>query len=232
MPATLIFRLEGPMQSWGHRSRFDNRDTGLEPSRSGVIGMLCCALGWGRNHDLRRFDSMRMGVRMDRPGRIFSDYHTAQNVIRASGGKADATVVSRRFYLADACFTVGLEDKDKAFLQELETALRKPVWPLFLGRRSFPLSCPPCVPDQAVFDEDLVTALRNRDFQRETDLPHRLNPERVLWLETGGPLQGVVRNDVPISFSVHSRRYGLRAIERSVVAAGKEADHVPVETEV
>ena len=39
--SVLLMRLAGPMQSWGTRSRFSNRDTGLEPSRSGVIGLLC-----------------------------------------------------------------------------------------------------------------------------------------------------------------------------------------------
>ena len=233
MPATLIFRLEGPMQSWGHRSRFDNRDTGLEPTRSGVIGMLCCALGWGRNHDLRHFEHLRMGVRVDRPGRVSVDYHTAQNVIRASGGNADATVVSRRYYLADACFTVGLEDQDTEFLKTLEAALRAPFWPLFLGRRSFPLATPPCLPDQAIFEEDLATALSGRDLFRETDHPKRILEKRLLWLETRGPLQGIVRNDVPLSFGIHSRRYGLRAVERiEIVPARKEEDDVSVETEV
>ena len=37
--SVLLMRLAGPMQTWGTRSRFSNRDTGLEPSRSGVIGL-------------------------------------------------------------------------------------------------------------------------------------------------------------------------------------------------
>ena len=39
--STLLLRLAGPMQSWGVQSRFSVRDTGLEPSKSGVIGLLC-----------------------------------------------------------------------------------------------------------------------------------------------------------------------------------------------
>ena len=42
---TLLLRLEGPLQSWGTSSRFPQRDTGFEPSKSGVIGLLCAALG-------------------------------------------------------------------------------------------------------------------------------------------------------------------------------------------
>ena len=36
----LLLRLAGPMQSWGTQSRFLVRDTGMEPSKSGVIGLL------------------------------------------------------------------------------------------------------------------------------------------------------------------------------------------------
>src|SRR3990172_4719032 len=45
---TLLLRLVGPMQSWGTTSRFDQRDTGKEPSKSGVIGLLAAALGIDR----------------------------------------------------------------------------------------------------------------------------------------------------------------------------------------
>ena len=46
--ATLLLRLQGPMQSWGTTSRFDERDTQLEPSKSGVLGLVCAALGRDR----------------------------------------------------------------------------------------------------------------------------------------------------------------------------------------
>ena len=47
--SVLLMRLAGPMQSWGTQSRFGHRDTGTEPSKSGVIGLLCAALGWPRD---------------------------------------------------------------------------------------------------------------------------------------------------------------------------------------
>lgn len=43
--STLLMRLAGPLQSWGTTSRFDQRDTGKEPSKSGVIGLMAAALG-------------------------------------------------------------------------------------------------------------------------------------------------------------------------------------------
>lgn len=67
---TLLLRLVGPMQSWGTTSRFDQRDTGKEPSKSGVIGLLAAALGIDRENwiDLEPLTLLSMGARHDRPG--------------------------------------------------------------------------------------------------------------------------------------------------------------------
>lgn len=89
----LLLRLAAPMQSWGTSSRFGIRDTGAEPSKSGVIGLLCAALGKPReetneeasagNGDanslprLATFARLRMGVRVLREGVPKVDYHTA-----------------------------------------------------------------------------------------------------------------------------------------------------------
>ncbi len=144
-PYTLLLRLEGPMQSWGYRSRFDYRDTALEPTRSGVIGLICAAMGIARGEDISRFDMIRMGVRVDKGGRPERDYHTALDVIKADGSGKD-TVVSYRDFLADASFTVGLESDNKGMLDEIAKALRNPAWTLFLGRKAFPLTVPPLDP--------------------------------------------------------------------------------------
>ena len=142
---TLLLRLEGPMQSWGYRSRFDYRDTALEPTRSGVIGLICAAWGIARGEDISPFDAIRMGVRVDREGRPERDYQTALNVIKADGSGTD-TVVSYRDYLTDASFTVGLESKNKELLDRIAEKLRNPDWTLFLGRKAFPLAVPPLIP--------------------------------------------------------------------------------------
>ena len=58
--ATLLLRLQGPMQSWGTTSRFDERDTQLEPSKSGVLGLLCAALGRNRSEPVQDLAALRM----------------------------------------------------------------------------------------------------------------------------------------------------------------------------
>lgn len=208
MPTTLLLQLAGPMQSWGFRSRFDNRDTGLEPTRSGIIGLLCAAQGRGRDTDLSDFQSLRMGVRVDAPGRVAIDYQTAQPVWRGS----DATTVSERYYLADARFLVGLESGDIERLRSLEAAVRAPVWSLFLGRKSFVPSLPLHFVRSGLRDGDVETVLRAEPWlwlsKQEEHRAQKMPPHLRLVLETDAPREGVATSDAPRDFA--RRRYGVR----------------------
>jgi len=208
MPTTLLLQLAGPMQSWGFRSRFDNRDTGLEPTRSGVIGLLCAALGKGRDTDLSEFERLRMGVRVDAPGRVALDYHTAQPVWRGS----TATTVSNRYYLADARFLVGLQSDDAAWLESLEAALRNPVWSLFLGRKSFAPSLPLHLETSGLREGEVETVLKAeawRWLSRQEERAALKTPLHLrLVLESDTPRKGVATSDAPRDFA--RRRYGVR----------------------
>lgn len=75
---TLFLRLEGPLQAWGLRARWGERDTADAPTKSGVMGLLGCSLGLRRdNTELRALsDALHMGVRVDLPGTLLRDYHT------------------------------------------------------------------------------------------------------------------------------------------------------------
>jgi CRISPR system Cascade subunit CasD len=206
------------MQSWGFRSRFDNRDTALEPTRSGVVGLLCAALGWERDHDLTPFDSLKMGVRVDAPGRVMMDYQTAQEVIRASGSPG-GTVQSWRYYLSDARFLVGLESEDLSWLCELEDALRNPFYPLFLGRKSYVPSLPVALPESGVrAGQPLEVALQNEPWrycrEREKDaIGRESTPTLRLRLETDDPAEGSVSGDFPLDFA--RRRFRSRTVKES-----------------
>jgi len=167
---TLFIRLEGPLQSWGIRSRWDPRDTALEPTKSGVVGLLACALGWGRERDddIRELSrSLGFGVRIDRPGRLLRDYQTVSGGAMSAAGKIKITqssgeretVVSPRHYLSDASFLVAVQGPND-LIERLADALQNPHWPLFLGRKS----CPPSVPPYAGIGEyeSLGAALASR----------------------------------------------------------------------
>jgi CRISPR system Cascade subunit CasD len=231
--SVLLMRLAGPMQSWGTRSRFSNRDTGLEPSRSGVIGLLCAALGRPREQPLDDFLPLKMAVRVDREGRLMRDYHTAQNVRRADPTKGtQETVLSERFYLADADFLVGLEG-DPAFLQHLDVALRRPVWPLFLGRKAFVPSLP--VSDGMSEGNRLEVLKRSPWRKRDGD---RKSPEALRYVDEVQFGKGEPRPDIPLSFLSRDRRFAVRYVETRffplpadlVREPIPESPHVPQQT--
>ncbi|MGQ9754329.1 MAG: type I-E CRISPR-associated protein Cas5/CasD [Thermaceae bacterium] len=154
---TLLLRLMGPMQSWGTRSRFDYRDTALEPTKSGVLGLVAAALGRDRKEDISDLAALRMGVRVDKEGVLKYDYQTAREVLRADG-KSGGDVQSWRYYLADAAFLVGLEGEDRGLLEGIHRALLNPRWPLFLGRKGY-LPSPPVWLKDGLREEPLEEAL-------------------------------------------------------------------------
>jgi CRISPR system Cascade subunit CasD len=208
---TLLIRLIGPMQSWGIQSRFGVRDTGREPSKSGVVGLLCAALGRPRSAPLEDLVALPMGVRVDREGRMEVDFHTAKDVYRASAGIKD-TEVSRRYYLADAAFLVGLESPASELLHELHQALKDPVWPLYLGRKAFVPSAPVWLRDGLRDGEPLEQALRSYPFLSRSEPPEHL---RVM---LDDPKKGkIVRPDLPISFS--ERRFATRRVRSTFFPA-------------
>jgi CRISPR system Cascade subunit CasD len=143
MTFSLALCLDAPMQSWGIQSRFTVRETTTEPTKSGIVGLLGAALGIPR-HDteqLTRLARLRMGVRVDREGILERDYHTTQNV-PTTAGTGHRTVLSQRYYLADALFLVVLEDDEPSLLSRAADALRHPYWPLCFGRKAFVPSRP------------------------------------------------------------------------------------------
>jgi len=210
----LLLRLVGPMQSWGVQSRFSVRDTGLEPSKSGVLGLVCAALGVPRedNATLARLSVVHMGVRVDREGRLSRDYHTALNVLKAGGG-IKKTEPSSRYYLADSAFLVGLESEDQDLLKKINTALKNPVWPLFLGRKAFIPSAPVFLDDGLMRGMGLEDALKpwKYPYQGRGDPPEKV---RLVLEDLRGSL---VRPDQPLSFS--ERRFIPRRIKVAVVSA-------------
>jgi CRISPR system Cascade subunit CasD len=230
MTATLLLRLEGPMQSWGTQSRFRVRDTGREPSKSGVAGLLCAALGRPRSEPVADLAALRMGVRVDREGTVRIDYQTAgggawlngrYGVSRAENPGVE-TAVSSRAYLSDASFLVGFDagtSDQETLLERLDAALRAPVWPLFLGRKGYTPSRPVRLPDApehggpGLVGTPLKDALCNVPL-----LPPRIGDAEddmlrlVLETDLSDP-EAEIRHDQPVSFVSDRRVFASRAIK-------------------
>jgi CRISPR system Cascade subunit CasD len=221
--STLLLRLAGPLQSWGYRSRFSDRDTGLEPTKSGVVGLLCCALGRPRSESPADLAALRMHVRVDCQGTLLKDFHTAGGGVfrgsreyfapTSSGTKGKNPNVTERHYLQDASFLVALEDPQgrEGLLAQLADRLRDPCWPLALGRRSCPPSEPVLV---GKTDQDARTALCDQPLRlHRRHLPTRWDETegryiadlaaqklRLLLECPPGVTAGDMRRDVPIAW--------------------------------
>lgn len=155
----LILRFSGPLQSWGDVALDPRRPTRRFPARSALAGLLASALGWRYEDGMRTNslqDSLDYAVREDEPGTVILDYQIANlgampdrgwtrwGVERRGGSAREDPQPLFKEYLADARLSValGLLDDASVSLDEVESALRRPARPLFLGRKS----CPPISP--------------------------------------------------------------------------------------
>lgn len=221
--ATLLMRIEAPMQSWGISSLFTERDSAREPSKSGVIGLICAALGRPREADLADLRALKMGVRVDREGTLEEDFQTARNILKANESRADANVISHRYYLANAVFLVGLEG-EKNLLMTIQAALKAPRWAIYFGRKAF-------TPSRPVFLEDgLKEGELKFELNHYPSLVAGEDSKKRLMLEAE---QGQFRrHDVPINFAERRFAYRWVKVEETVTDQKAEERHVPFTTEI
>jgi len=164
--AYLVLYFDAPLQSWGFQSRFDRRTTLPFPTRSGIIGLLCAAMGIDRNDTdaLRTFDRLKITVLTLREEPILIDYHTVGGgydpdtekpfIPHTAAGKlrqgTKTTVVTYREYLQNSRFGAIVKG-DRAFLNKVASSLRDPKWGIWLGRKC-------CIPAdiiyQGIFDSE------------------------------------------------------------------------------
>lgn len=228
---TLLIRLIGPQQAWGVQSVGENRDTGREPSKSGVIGLLCAALGRPRYAPLEDLNALRMGVRVDREGRLESDFQTIHRLDWE--GKSSSGSISTRYYLSGAAFLVGLEG-NPAFLQNLQDALLQPKWLLYLGRKAFPPSLPVALPDGLQPGQTLEQAFSTypwllSDSDADDEVLQKIapltNPPQKLRLVLEDIHGEITCMDCPLSFSerhFYSRRIHIGQIANPSTLAIEE----------
>ncbi|MFF7731164.1 type I-E CRISPR-associated protein Cas5/CasD [Streptomyces sp. NPDC008001] len=235
----LLLHLAGPLQSWGTHSRFNERDTARFPTRSGIIGMLAACLGRRRGEPLEDLAGLSLTTRTDRPGVLLRDLHTVggglppkATVTTAEGKKrppSQGTLLSQRYYLADAAFTAALTSPDHRLLTQCAESLRSPQWPPYLGRRS----CPPEGPLLIGLLSDPFTHLVNLPLARQANqnntmtdfhsdaplghlnhhLPHSSGPDSL----DGSTPSGEVTDD-PLSLSPRRRAYRARPLYQRSLA--------------
>ena len=148
---------------------------------------------------MARLNSLGYAVRVDQPGQMLRDYHTAKKYKK--NGEFDRTYVTTRFYLQDAVFIVALSSDDTKLIDDVQMSVTNPYFSLFLGRRSLP---PAADIFMGVFDEEAVSLLKKFDLQA-SDWYRKKNGASPLFiyadetLLSKGRIQ--IRNDNVISFS-------------------------------
>jgi CRISPR system Cascade subunit CasD len=190
--AHLALRLEGPLQAWGYGSQFSRRNTGMFPTKSGILGMCCAAMKIPRGSEreknmLGRMRELRLlTVAVPRNNyrnqeneptlsvRRLTDYHTVQDTLKADRGKNKNTHLTWRQYLCDASFVAVLSG-NRSLIEKVGTALRNPTWGIWLGRKA-------CIPTAPVWagvhhsrDDALKTVLGENPlslftYQQEVEL--------------------------------------------------------------
>jgi CRISPR system Cascade subunit CasD len=156
----LLFRLYGPMASWGEIAVGEMRHSEIKPSKSALVGLLAAALGITREQDAEQqalANGYRFGIKMLSTGQVMRDYHTAQAPDSVGkfryrtrrdelvvGRARLGTVLSSREYRTDSQALVALCANSQVpwSLSQLAEALKRPRFHLYLGRKSCPLSAP------------------------------------------------------------------------------------------
>lgn len=206
---TIILKFSGPLQSWGTNSHFETRHTDSYPSKSAVIGLIAAALGYRRdeNEKIKKLNQLDFGVRIDQPGQLLSDYHTARSF--NNKGNLDRTYVTNRYYLEDAIFLVAIGHCDDDWIDEILGGLRSPYFQMCMGRRSLP------VPMDFIFkitEDDVIHSLKNTDWQASSWYRKRQNKYLDAYADKNLVNSGRVslRKDYVESFDQKSREFSYR----------------------
>jgi CRISPR system Cascade subunit CasD len=238
----LLLWLEAPLQSWGFDSKFGRRDTLAFPTKSGLLGLVCAALGAGGEQKALLAEFVALGqtvvsfirckqamggvIKQDREP-LLRDFHMVGSgyddqdpwasllIPKTSEGKkavGGGTKMTYRYYLQDAAFAVVLEVPVDK-AETIAQALQSPAWDIYLGRKS-------CVPTDFIyrgtFDSEAAALEKAHSIAWQKN---RVEDFRVLHGVSGeGNADEVFTiNDVPLQFG-EDKRYGDRQV--SVINAG------------
>lgn len=231
----LLLWFEAPLQSWGSDSKFGRRDTLAFPTKSGVLGLVCAALGAGgpQRELLAEFAPLRQTaisfnrcqqknelIKQDREP-LLRDFHMVGSgyddrdpwssllIPKTSEGKkavGGGTKMTYRYYLQDAAFAVALEiPGDRA--EDIVEALRNPAWDIYLGRKN-------CVPTDFVyrgtFDQEAAALKQAQIIAGEKQRSEDFRVVKGGVAEDGAD-EVLTLNDVPVQFG-DDKRYRDRQV--------------------
>lgn len=222
-PYVLLW-FEAPLQSWGADSKFGRRDTLKFPSKSGVLGLVCSALGAGGEQIelLAQFANMDMqvisyrkannkGEKRDKEpllrdfqmvGSGYDDSNPWQTLLipkTAEGKKAvgGGSKMTYRYYLQDAVFAVALQVPNNRS-DDIVSALQSPHWNVYLGRKT-------CIPTELVYQGIFDSADGAFEQAGKVAETRKLLADFKVVQGAEDGDENYTLNDVPIQFGVHKQ---------------------------
>jgi CRISPR system Cascade subunit CasD len=220
----LLMWLEAPLQSWGVDSKFVRRDTMQFPTKSGILGLICCALGAsGEQHDLlkmlgdspmtvfafSRTKEKKDGslIKMPRQallcdfqmvGSGYSEENSWQSLMipkTSSGSKAVGGGTKLTYrYYLQDAYFCVILELQQELAFQISEALQNPVFDIYLGRKD-------CVPTDFIFRGCYLSFNEALNAMAEISKEKKLIEDfRVI--EAENPEEGDVLtlNDIPIQF--------------------------------
>lgn len=148
----LVFTVTATLGAMGELAGHERRSSWGWPGRSALLGLLGAALGIRRDGDFSALDGLSVAVAVFDEGRPLRDYHTVQTIptakvkrpqsrpigLREVGGEVNTTI-THRDYRTCPLYAVAISGDA---LEVIAEALKQPVFTLYLGRKSCPLSAP------------------------------------------------------------------------------------------
>lgn len=207
----IILKFSGPLQSWGINSNFETRDTARYPTKSAVIGMIASALGYRREEQekISELNQLSFGVRVEQQGTLLRDFHIARSTKQS--------YVTNRYYLQDAVFLVMISHQDSKYIETIEKALKHPVFPLYMGRRSAPVNSDFFVD---CIEADLCSIIKSYPWQASKWYMKRNQNKNKIILDAFVDVnlindfsQPIYTKDEVLSFDIRNRRHGFRAVK-------------------
>lgn len=220
----LLLWLQAPLQAWGHDSKFGRRDTLNFPTKSGVLGLICCALGAGGEQSelLAIFAPLKQTVvsfarsrkssegdaNKIAPEPLLRDFHMVGSGYddkdpwtsllipkTAEGKKAVGGGTKMTYrYYLQQAYFAVILEVPDSLAEMLAEALQNPVWDLYLGRKA-------CAPSdfiyRGLFDSEAL-AIESAQAIATADDKQLVEDFQVKDGDHDG--ETLVLNDVPLQF--------------------------------